>query len=535
MPSGRAARLRIEFPAAYPWFPPHVFDPNNDLSLGRHRSPIDGRLCLIEEYDWHLDTTAATHLTEQLPLLLAIADKEHHGDLDESHGTRDIEINNAEPTGEHLAPGTPAITMQYARPPARLTDGALLARLRLGRDGTVLAATLENVLGEGFNAANPIDPVWLRNQYPYLLTGRWIRMNDFNPADSSDRTWARVRDRLRPVATLVDKPETAIDSDSLTLVGLLVPSEQQYRTVGERWIFLLAAYEKQPSGRKRLRTWYVDAQECDWTAANVRTPDGEQLLGRSVAIVGVGAIGSTVLTDLARSGVRTLTVIDRDVVDATGTAARQPAPLIFAGIAKAHLVARQILTEHPMVSIDTHVLGVGNSSGHAGPATAEVSAQAISALRAADLVIDAAANAPLTRWLAALRKRDGKALIHVSATSGGWGGVVAHLRAGRGCWSCIEHWRNEKHLPAPPHDPHGLVELVGCSESTFTGHSADIASVAHHASRVAINSLTRGHALDQDYYVASLRDPEGHPQPVAWSAHRINPHPSCPLHVTSIQ
>jgi len=55
-------------------------------------------------------------------------------------------------------------------------------------------------------------------------------------------------------------------------------------------------------------------------------------------------------------------------------------------------------------------------------------------------------------------------------------------------------------------------------------------TVAHHASRVAVQYLTAGVDLGGDYFVAALRDGDGFPQPVSWRKARVAVHPECPLH-----
>lgn len=85
-------------------------------------------------------------------------------------------------------------------------------------------------------------------------------------------------------------------------------------------------------------------------------------------------------------------------------------------------------------------------------------------------------------------------------------------------------------MPIPPADPTGIIAPPGCAETTFTGSNPDLAVIAHHASRVAIDRLLGNDGLGGDVYVAHLRDPRGEPRPATWQALPMSVHPLCPLH-----
>ena len=138
----------------------------------------------------------------------------------------------------------------------------------------------------------------------------------------------------------------------------------------------------------------------------------------------------------------------------------------------------------------------------------------------ADLVIDTAADAAVTRYLAGLCWASSRPFLHASATAGAHGGIVALIRPGAaGCWWCLLHHRRDQTFPFPPAaDPvDGAVVPAGCTEPTFTGTGADLATIAAHAARTAIAHLSRDPTpTGSVLYVAALRDHHGRPRPVSW-------------------
>ncbi len=255
-----------------------------------------------------------------------------------------------------------------------------------------------------------------------------------------------------------------------------------------------------------------------------RSPIGDELRNRHVTIVGAGAIGHHIVGSLARSGVGRLDIIDRDVVD-VATAGRQHAPLLACGAPKAYALAAHVNKIAPRVISSGHHVDIAHVRAD-NAYTAEVRR----ALAKADLVVDASANPAVNRYLGALRHATGRPILHVSATAGAWGGVVALTSPDACCWACVEHHRHDGVLPEPPADRSGWMTLPpGCGAPTFAGDDASLASVAMHAVRVATDQLT-GTGPGATFWSAAMRDGSGRPQPIAWSATPLSTHPECPLH-----
>ena len=181
-----SVRLLVEFPAAYPFFPPCVSDVELALDLTRHRDPTDGQLCLLESADWITGTTVAELLAQQLPILLTANRR-----APTRPGPAGLEAPVPEPVtrfARHLSEIAVLVDPDWTIP-EHLEAGALVARTRiLGRRrfGTLV---LERLLGPGLDLACA-DP--LERLFPHTVFGRWMRMPDYPPGSTAEQLWAQV-------------------------------------------------------------------------------------------------------------------------------------------------------------------------------------------------------------------------------------------------------------------------------------------------------------------------------------------------------
>src|SRR5207249_3046254 len=126
--------------------------------------------------------------------------------------------------------------------------------------------------------------------------------------------------------------------------------------------------------------------------------------------------------------------------------------------------------------------------------------------------------------------------ICISATYGGWGGIVARLnsRPESGCWWCFQSALESGVIPTPATDPSGGVQPPGCNHITYAGANFDLAEIALQGVRLATSTLlTRRGIADVDYpwdvAVVNLRDENGRRIVPAWSTHMLAKNPRCPV------
>jgi hypothetical protein len=515
-------RLLVLYPATYPFFPPGVRDVDARLRLRRHREPLAGTLCLGHSADWVTSTTAAEHLATQLPRMLAAAT---------TPGTPPAgwEVAAAESLGRYVPEhvGARVLVDSGWHLPTPIRRGTLIVGFTGDPDselgvGVVKLLTIGRDLVETF-------PDRLTMQFPVTAPGRWLRWDSTALAMSAKGIWNLTEPLLEPMRVAAGDVAAREVTAAVEVIGVLVPSEVGYRQVGEEWFFAVR-HRRGPEG-----AWRYELRHCAWAGkqdVGTRTPASAGLADRNVLLVGTGALGGTVAGELARAGIGRLDLVDGDLVD-PATACRQHAPAVFAGYAKTSVLRHHLAETSPHVEVRAHGLAVGavHAAGEGQPDPHHRLAHLVGH---ADLVIDAAADPAVSRYLAALAGAREKPLLHVSATAGAYGGLVAFIPPNRaGCWWCMLHHRADHTLPFPPAAPEetATVVPVGCAEPTFTGTSADLATIAVHAARVAIDQLTTpAQRMRGNVYVAALRDHHGRPTPVRWRTRILTVHPDCPMH-----
>jgi integrative and conjugative element protein (TIGR02256 family) len=135
-------------------------------------------------------------------------------------------------------------------------------------------------------------------------------------------------------------------------------------------------------------------------------------------------------------------------------------------------------------------------------------------LEGVDLVYDSTAEVGVQHLLSNLAREREIPYVCVSATEGGWGGLIARLRPQQtaGCWLCLQQRLVDGSIPTPPANPKGTFQPLGCANPTFTGSGFDIAQVSLAGVRLAVSTLVASEASgypgsDCDVIVLSFRTP----------------------------
>lgn len=150
-------------------------------------------------------------------------------------------------------------------------------------------------------------------------------------------------------------------------------------------------------------------------------PEFSKLSEMTVAIVGLGSLGSKVAISLARTGVRRFVLVDDDVL-APQNLVRNELSWLDVGYAKVDVVARKLKLIAPGVEVKTNDVQV------AGQENPLIAANLGADLGACDLLIDATANPNAFVTLAALCKRAKTTLVWGEVFAGGAGALMARSR-----------------------------------------------------------------------------------------------------------
>lgn len=521
-----SARLTVTFPPTYPFFPARVYARDDDLALTWHRDPVSGLLRLGDEADHRLDVLVGDLLSEQSASWVA------SGDENVGPGSAD-ETSKRAFDAERVYGVLPTVLMPGDPPPPDLDGGAAIVRYGLeGRAFT--AAVAETLVGDGFESGTGLSPGLLTTLFPNVVQGRWLRDPDFDQRQSPAETWKRLADRIAGIdADRLVGPETPDEtSDAIDVVLLLVAAERPTRGDARAVALWRVETSFPDEAAPGYEYWLTPTEAVTRLGEDPRDPINARVCDKQVVLVGAGAIGSHLAETLARAGVRELVIIDPDLVS-LGPSSRQHTPLEWIGHSKVGMLGDLLRRRGARTKIDSHAESVAELWEQKTRSIDSVLARnARRALLEADLVIDATANSTVTRFLSALRLGPGNGpLLVVSATPGASGGIVFLQRRGAsGCWACLELARADAAVPIPPADPDGWIQPADGGPPTFVASNSDLATIAHHAGRVALAHLADGRVIGGDYQVAALRTKRGVPKPATWRGVRIPIDPRCPYH-----
>ena len=198
-------------------------------------------------------------------------------------------------------------------------------------------------------------------------------------------------------ALFVDTPQALADAFAPALVDkgvIVLAAENGVVSASFKWPeFARIAYAKAPAARRARPISHAEDQMtlnrglADSVAladlVNGRLDAPSPLIGKAVAVVGAGAIGSRVCLELARSGAgqasRPMLVIDHETFS-TANFGRHVLPITCVRLAKATALADEIRRLHPDLLVEGIVGDVFS---------------VVSRLQAYDLVIDATGSTPV--------------------------------------------------------------------------------------------------------------------------------------------
>jgi molybdopterin/thiamine biosynthesis adenylyltransferase len=554
---GRPTDLTVTFPDLYPFVRPSVrLSAEDSASMAHHVHPLSGDLCLLGRSTslWRTDDTLAWLLTTQLPKTLT-AGRAIANSAEELAALSEVEEVQAEPWTDYytcFAPGSMVLVDSSWVLPEAASQGVLQLRLSRFEPGHIDGAQGVGFLqGAVFTVADekgrPLGEMTGLHQgrFQRPITGRWVRLEAPLRADDAEAFLAEVR-RVAP--RLLDMPwQDAGNGWDVQVFGLSFPEERVHRGTGDGWVFLVRVRppgrSQQPPrggrGRRgpapvapRITAHLVRAGYAGAADMSERVPELSGLGDRHVAVLGAGALGSTVVEHLARAGVGQLTVLDRDHLE-PGNLVRHAGTLDMVGCSKAAAAVGIAWNVAPRLAAAgrRHALGAPRDAGEQRSELDFLGAL----IDDVDLVVDCTAETGLAHALSWLARRRGKPYLVASATNGGWGGRVLRLSPapGAACWACLEFALDDGSIPSPPSAPEEAgVQPVGCADPTFTGAGFDLAEVSLHAVRVAVATLQAGQPngypdSGHELQVLAMRTPEGVPIPPTWTGLALPVHPLC--------
>jgi molybdopterin/thiamine biosynthesis adenylyltransferase len=308
--------------------------------------------------------------------------------------------------------------------------------------------------------------------------GLWRRLDAPPPGYGVGalRAWVERShaDLLEQATTFASFEQQRLRVPAPALIGFVYPDEVRWGEQGDQWLLLFFDAGGNPHAAR--------AVPLQRDGRFTRQPLLEPLTGKSVAVIGLGALGSTIASLLARAGVGRFVLMDRDYL-AAGNVVRHDLDLRHVGITKAVAMQERLLNINSYV----RVTPLGHSFGNTSQA---VDDEVYEALATCDLIVNAAANsAGIHEHISAAGRESGRPVLHAWIGAGGWGARIIAQRESSGCVECLgHHQEGDPELYRIEEGPEEAV-LDDCGSTTFTASGFDLTTAASAAARAVVGML----------------------------------------------
>lgn len=213
------------------------------------------------------------------------------------------------------------------------------------------------------------------------------------------------------------------------------------------------------------------------------------LANKSVAIVGVGSVGSKIATSLARSGVGNFVLVDDDLLQPSNLV-RHDSDWLHVGQHKVDAVADRLKFINSSVKITRRKHRLG---GQEAPTSA---ASALTALGKADVIIDATANPKVFSLCAHVARQSQTPMLWLEIYAGGIGGLIARARPSKDAepFTLREaiHESTGAIATAKGVDPPESIArytAAGPDEQILIASDADVSVIAASTTQIALDTL----------------------------------------------
>lgn len=208
------------------------------------------------------------------------------------------------------------------------------------------------------------------------------------------------------------------------------------------------------------------------------------VVGKRVAIIGCGSLGSKVAVSLARSGVNSFLLVDHDILRPENLV-RNELDWWHVGMHKVHALRDRL--NLVAGGIDTEVIDVAAGSA----LSSRYMSSAYERIGACDLIVDATARPVVFERLAGIARRRAKPLVWGELFAGGIGGIVARGRPAKDGSPLQVRHSILKYLDTLSKAPHRAAmdyDDVDTTEPVVAG-DAEVSFLASIVSQFAVDAL----------------------------------------------
>lgn len=463
---GTVRRVRLVYPQLFPEVPAYVRPLDASERWSEHQYGHAGALCLEYGADnWHPSNTGAQVLQSCADLLLAEGHKDGHAPVQSRHTlTLGQELRTA-----HIRF---VVTPDFRVFLDGIADGQM--------SKFSISTTVLDAVHVSYATAGGLGSTKFFEDVPTGMATssihNWIRSGIF--IYDSDLS-------IPPSTTYSDLKALLAEQNAWPLREPLSPSTFlaiQGKSSLLR-VFVVVAFDDEE--HSIIEYEVIESEEH---AHASRLPTGFlSLAEKTVAIVGLGSVGSKIAVSLARSGVGNFVLVDDDIF-LPENLVRHQLMWTEVGFAKVKAVADAIQKVAPRAKVITRQQRL------AGQENSEIVASTFDKIRAADLVIDATANPQVWVVAAAVSQRAKTPLLWGELFAGGIGAHMARSVPGL---DAPPHairtgiYRYLEQLPAAPYMRAAGYDAVE-EETPLIATDADVSMLAASMTQYSLDVLTQG-------------------------------------------
>lgn len=466
---GQSFPIRMTYPALFPAQPPAVRPQKDDVRWSGHQY-MDGTLCLEWGPDtWHPEVTGRRMLESAYSLLL-IEKAPSEGKPLAVPSRHELSL------GQSLRSRTARMFVSDAVRDQLSSVGEQVGGLRLSyhfqhKSYSIVIETAE--IG-GQTWVNEEVPPTLRHEpdSPRLEHAILVRL----PVDPAEVKAASTVEALDALLACHGK-------ETLSAAQARVNSQEPMSAVvvdgsGELHYLLRYSFDSldlcspailRPSTRAGARL----------------SPEFYSLAGKSVAIIGLGSVGSKLAESLARSGVGRFMLVDHDVF-LPENVVRNGLDLHNTCELKVHAVAQRLTKIAPTVKVDFSTVHLVGQESNAGVAAA------VRRVGECDVIIDATATPRVFTLLAHLAVSMEKPLVWMEVFGGNLGGMIARSRPGKDATPFVMRDTYFAYTREHPFDEKietSNYDMSSDDRQVVIASDAQVGVVAAYAAQLALDSL----------------------------------------------
>jgi molybdopterin/thiamine biosynthesis adenylyltransferase/ubiquitin-protein ligase len=516
-------QLTCEYPSEYPYFAPKV--KGGSLPPGRHLDPYSDGVCLFENEQsvWSPSDTLASVLKSQIPKI--IHEHENANNLDEIEGDDGYQISGQ----ISYEPFSVIFTEDWKIPEENDFGELTIKFTQTTKPRPYLSGYVESL--KAGTSTMKCSSAFPNNFAVSTQLCRWVKLNNPPASIAGDK----VLDEA--IATNPSIGKFLFPKKGIDIVGLVFKEDSSKGVEVYNWVFVIRRARKLNKSEKSrglppYTTNIIRSDRYSLDNVQTRTPRLKSVASKKVLVVGAGALGSTVISQLARAGVEQVTIIDHDIVQA-GNIPRWLLGFVAIGKPKPLVLQSFIQQNYPHVRCIPYGFHIGS------PALIQQNDKTfisqhdflVNLIRDSDLVIGCTAETNINHYLSDYCTDNKTPFIWATATQGGWGGIVGRILPDvtAGTWLDFMKFNSTEHIPSPAAEEGSDIQPVGCFSPTFTGTGFDLDHVSLMATRMAVSTLSLGDAagypdFDWDVGILNLWD-EAMGVPIApkWSTHSLTP------------